>query len=95
MKCSVVTGRGVTRHGAWHACLLPAGQSHLLPLSAPPPPPCSLKAEGLQFFRRDWRYRWFISCGEPDGLQALLGTARRQLAARLSEGERYRELAER
>lgn len=74
------------------ACM-PADTCFLcLPL---PLTPCSLEAEGLQFFRRDWRYRCFISCGEPDGLQALLGTVRRQLAARLSEGERYRELAER
>ena len=66
--------------------------SHM-PLCAPPVP--SLEAEGLEFFKRDWRYQCFVWSGEADGLEALLGTSRRQLATRQAEGERHRELAER
>lgn len=56
---------------------------------------CSLEAEGLQFFKRDWRYRCFVAIGDVDGIDSLLGTARRQQLARQAEGERHRELAER
>ena len=66
-----------------------------LPSTTISSPPRSLEAEGLQFFKRDWRYRCFITSGEADGLEALLGTARRQRAEREAEGERHRELAER
>lgn len=62
---------------------------------APRPRPCSLAAEGLGAFKRDWRYRCYIASGELDGLEVLLGTARRQVAALQARFDRARELDER
>ncbi|PSC75183.1 hypothetical protein C2E20_1857 [Micractinium conductrix] len=55
----------------------------------------SLAAEGLGAFKRDWRYRCYIASGELDGLEVLLGTARRQVAALQARFDRARELDER
>lgn len=54
-----------------------------------------LKEEGLLAFKRDWRYRCFISSGLAEEVEALLAVAWRQHHARLDQGERMQELAER
>lgn len=43
-----------------------------------------LAAEGMGFFKGDWRYKCFIESGVADGLDALLPTARRQAVGGLS-----------
>lgn len=76
---------------------LPAGhvaRRHALTAS-PAHARCRLAEEGLAAFKRDWRYRSFLSFGLAEEVEAVLAVARRQQAAHEERGERMRELAER
>ena len=66
-------------------------------MSCLPAPPlrCSLGAEGLAAFKRDWRYKCFVDSGEVDGLQAVLAAARQQEEAMQQELDRLLELDDR